>query len=640
MLEANAGSSGNNSPVSTTSNTPGGPKVTVKDLLQNGDSIQKDEVDLHDDQIDDENKWFSLKEKHDMNAGVKRPYGLPPLFYNSQYMMECERAFKLANPYAYDMKLPYLQDLVWRYAQERIDSGLDFSKEKDFRGYMTNNSRNDGSNNSTEISPLDLQIPTLSSPSEHFVSSLNSSPLRASETQDAESPPSAQGFLYSSPIHDKLKDVLSKDIKDCRRKLLPLFNEPKPSSPLGDEVSSPPSQPVFPNPYEGFYLPPNTNNGFSFIKGQNHAYSERPPPSKKMKIDTQPIISAPDRSSLSVPKKVIENIPIAPKISEVNAVNVSDDSQTPVKKTRPKRGQYRKYNHELLMEAVRAVQRGEMSVHRAGSYYGVPHSTLEYKVKERHLLRQKKPREPRKKNTAGNTNGTIETSPTNKVPPLQQGNTNGNEGINLTPTSRSKVSDMTSHSHNKIEPPKENRIVKNKDKPKPYLDMLSSDQLEAAQSLQASLLMGSLGAAAAGALPNFPLAASQFPVGFGWPPLLNGNLPLPLPDTALAASLYSASGGGLSLNNTSASELLSGGGGLGMSNTSASELLKKLQQKVLLEAGSERPLPIPALQMDVNNDDDEEDGVSGDDSENIQVHNSVADTESGDSGSLIDVMTK
>ncbi len=31
-----------------------------------------------------------------------------------------------------------------------------------------------------------------------------------------------------------------------------------------------------------------------------------------------------------------------------------------------------------------------MSVHRAGSYYGVPHSTLEYKVKERNLLRQKK----------------------------------------------------------------------------------------------------------------------------------------------------------------------------------------------------------------------------------------------------------
>ncbi len=30
-----------------------------------------------------------------------------------------------------------------------------------------------------------------------------------------------------------------------------------------------------------------------------------------------------------------------------------------------------------------------MSVHRAGSFYGVPHSTLEYKVKERNLLRHK-----------------------------------------------------------------------------------------------------------------------------------------------------------------------------------------------------------------------------------------------------------
>jgi hypothetical protein len=70
-----------------------------------------------------------------------------------------------------------------------------------------------------------------------------------------------------------------------------------------------------------------------------------------------------------------------------------DHITKPLKKTRPKRGQYRKYNSQLLMEAVKAVQRGEMSVHRAGSYYGVPHSTLEYKVKERHLLRQKKIKE-------------------------------------------------------------------------------------------------------------------------------------------------------------------------------------------------------------------------------------------------------
>ncbi|GAB6023302.1 hypothetical protein CHUAL_008106 [Chamberlinius hualienensis] len=64
----------------------------------------------------------------------------------------------------------------------------------------------------------------------------------------------------------------------------------------------------------------------------------------------------------------------------------------PEKRSRPKRGRYRNYDRDNLVEAVRAVQRGEMSVHRAGSFYGVPHSTLEYKVKERHLLRPRKHR--------------------------------------------------------------------------------------------------------------------------------------------------------------------------------------------------------------------------------------------------------
>lgn len=49
-----------------------------------------------------------------------------------------------------------------------------------------------------------------------------------------------------------------------------------------------------------------------------------------------------------------------------------------------------KYDKDALDEAVRSVRRGEMSVHRAGSFYGVPHSTLEYKVKERNLLRSKR----------------------------------------------------------------------------------------------------------------------------------------------------------------------------------------------------------------------------------------------------------
>lgn len=76
------------------------------------------------------------------------------------------------------------------------------------------------------------------------------------------------------------------------------------------------------------------------------------------------------------------------------------------KGTRPKRGKYRNYDRDSLVEAVKAVQRGEMSVHRAGSYYGVPHSTLEYKVKERHLMRPRK-REPKPQPLDGTSSSSI-----------------------------------------------------------------------------------------------------------------------------------------------------------------------------------------------------------------------------------------
>ncbi|XP_055908725.1 mushroom body large-type Kenyon cell-specific protein 1 isoform X2 [Eupeodes corollae] len=82
------------------------------------------------------------------------------------------------------------------------------------------------------------------------------------------------------------------------------------------------------------------------------------------------------------------------------------------KGTRPKRGKYRNYDRDSLVEAVKAVQRGEMSVHRAGSYYGVPHSTLEYKVKERHLMRPRK-REPKIQPTLDDRSG--ENSPSGNI---------------------------------------------------------------------------------------------------------------------------------------------------------------------------------------------------------------------------------
>uniref|UniRef100_A0A8C6SLT8 HTH psq-type domain-containing protein n=1 Tax=Neogobius melanostomus TaxID=47308 RepID=A0A8C6SLT8_9GOBI len=50
---------------------------------------------------------------------------------------------------------------------------------------------------------------------------------------------------------------------------------------------------------------------------------------------------------------------------------------------RKKRGRYRQYNTELLEEAIVVVMSGKMSVSKAQTIYGIPHSTLEYKVKER-----------------------------------------------------------------------------------------------------------------------------------------------------------------------------------------------------------------------------------------------------------------
>ncbi|XP_064782021.1 ligand-dependent nuclear receptor corepressor-like protein [Oncorhynchus masou masou] len=53
------------------------------------------------------------------------------------------------------------------------------------------------------------------------------------------------------------------------------------------------------------------------------------------------------------------------------------------KQSRKRRGRYRQYNHDLLEEAITMVMGGRMSVSKAQVVYGIPHSTLEYKVKER-----------------------------------------------------------------------------------------------------------------------------------------------------------------------------------------------------------------------------------------------------------------
>lgn len=625
------------------------PKLTVRDLLQNGNGCtykDDDEDESEGDRENQDRKFDEIGIKHDLGAGIKRPFGMPPLFYNSQYMLECERAFQLSNPYSYDMKLPYLQDLIWRYAQERIDSATGGTnkdsneRNRDIATDLRNN--NDGSATTEAIRALNLQIPTLPS-SEHYVSSLNSSPTRASETQDADSPPFAQGSAAGGLLGaaamaaaaagaghmsgDMLKDVISKTLLSENMMknhfnqlsasgllppppLTPVSSDPQSSRPSScDPILSSPSQPVFPNPYDGFYLPPNGLFPHHLIpvNGQllNRHTPQDEPPIKKHKFDIKPTILPATPSKVRNFKfPVNSNSSNIPKVATPVAVNdvsggaisqqTGSDDKSQGKKTRPKRGQYRKYNHELLMEAVRAVQRGEMSVHRAGSYYGVPHSTLEYKVKERHLLRQKKPREPRKKqngvttsNTAASTDDSVNNTSeapdnalhSNDNSPCRQ--PTGTEDSVLDMSNQSMDIDSEKQEH-ATSPIKENEKDHEKDI-KNLNDKFSTDeqQLKAAQSLHASLLMGSLG----GLPPNFPpLPPHLPPLGFGWPPLMNGNFPFPLPDPALAASLFSNGASGSSLPG------LSGSPPPGI-NTSASELLKKLQQKVQSENGAEILLP-------------------------------------------------
>lgn len=62
---------------------------------------------------------------------------------------------------------------------------------------------------------------------------------------------------------------------------------------------------------------------------------------------------------------------------------LDSESDLASKQPRKKRGRYRQYNTELLEEAIVVVMGGKMSVSKAQSIYGIPHSTLEYKVKER-----------------------------------------------------------------------------------------------------------------------------------------------------------------------------------------------------------------------------------------------------------------
>lgn len=74
---------------------------------------------------------------------------------------------------------------------------------------------------------------------------------------------------------------------------------------------------------------------------------------------------------------------LGPRSSSIDDLDEGGDRRDKDKQPRKKRGRYRQYDHELLEEAITMVMAGRMSVSKAQGVYGVPHSTLEYKVKER-----------------------------------------------------------------------------------------------------------------------------------------------------------------------------------------------------------------------------------------------------------------
>lgn len=97
-----------------------------------------------------------------------------------------------------------------------------------------------------------------------------------------------------------------------------------------------------------------------------------------------------DRSASSLSTSLVSTSS-SNKEKESSIFNSNNSSKTRVnylKQKRAKRGQYRKYESDQLERAVEVVLSGLMSVHKAGLCFGVPHSTLEYKVKEKTVLNE------------------------------------------------------------------------------------------------------------------------------------------------------------------------------------------------------------------------------------------------------------
>ena len=312
-----------------------------------------------------EKRFDQLKRKHDFQAGLERPFGMPPLFYNNMYMRECEKAFRGSDPYSYELKLPFLHDLIRKFADQRMDYerqhqhqpqrpsfAADLSMHKGYQhssaSGLGNSSRMtaSGTSASATASPgyghqVELKIPSYK-PMRSYNNSNNSNtglggaPLRRSPSPECA--PSAVDHealnLGPNKINDTLKDIIAKTIAEkvrTRSQMAPGFTPPPP--PYCPTVSLP-----YENGIQGSYSASSSSSSGVECLGE--------PPAKRSRVVGSRSLGAPSTAAAD---------------SEGSGCDMKKEDtecdQKPAKKTRPKRGQYRKYNSQLVVEAVKAVQR-------------------------------------------------------------------------------------------------------------------------------------------------------------------------------------------------------------------------------------------------------------------------------------------
>ncbi len=471
-----------------------------------------------------------------------------------------------AGSFGYETKLPFLNELVKKVAESRMKSEyreLGMLSPQGFPEQDTIPLRSDLGPGVQEVNhsrpDAGVQGVNLKVPSYKPMRSCQSEPMESVDCDDmpscstssslptvpAPTEPLAPIHSANNKINDTLKGIIAKTIAEKvrsrsqgreREAAFPLYCQGRED--MNSYRSHAVEQPAFPN----------------------RSLPCASVPNKRLKIQQK----SSHRSATAGASATCTS-------TETDPSSSSQETKTTEKKTRPKRGQYRKYNSQLLLEAVRAVQRGEMSVHRAGSYFGVPHSTLEYKVKERHLLRQKKPREARvkkspviKEASSSNTDGESTTSSSQTPVPVSDNSTASSSSAASSETTAVIPAASTSP---RPDPPTPGHSKPNKTKS--HSPVSSHSNIPA--TMETAMLPGMLPTTGAAAILQAQATAASLsslslggalPLGFGWPPPLLGASfpPLGLPDPLLSAYVPN----------------------VGI-NTSASSLLKKLQQKVQAE---------------------------------------------------------